>query len=531
MLNKLNNFQKIFFAVLLTAISSQFLFFFVEGTASLGIFIFSIIVLACYLYCLDLFEEINLKQPIVIIALISYLIINFGIIISTKDTTLTIISSIILIPLIGVMSISNEINKNFVKKFFSLLKIYIFSKILGVFDVTLSNLHKLISIDVSRFPIQNSNSVRYLKIIKLLVFIGIPLLFVIIALLSSASSNFSSIFTFGFQRLNLGFFLSSFGQRLLMMAFICWFMLSEIYFIKLFSKDRKNIEGMQSLLKVDTKKDIAIALTIITFVLSFVYIIFLMIQIQSDFASLGSELSQALKTKYIVNSAPSRFFEILAVALINTSLIYYARDHFRQITLADNPFVKKLIRFAVALLTLTTILLTISAAIRIIEYIDTYGFTYKRLYGMLSIPVIITITLSFATSIFSENFKKYFNISLASVLIFAVIIIAPPWTYLISSINYSLFKDPNKERIADPFYTVPVSRNWSDYGQSVIENDIHDLDGLPYALMYNTNNYSPSFKRFLDLSIENFNYRFSKNKSILNFNFMELLIKNSLDKK
>ena len=224
------------------------------------------------------------------------------------------------------------------------------------------------------------------KIIKALVIV-IPILFVVIFLLSSADMIFNNIFSGIFNSLkNLLEDFSGYnlvGRLISMFLLFGYLSLVILFIINDFSKEKNN-------LKEEKSKD-AFTMKVLLTVLNVVYVIFDIIQIKSlMFHSVGDGVTYA-------EYARQGFFELMFVSIINISIILFSKKY------KSND--KNYINIMSIMMVILTLIIIVSAFLRMYLYEVAYGYTLLRLLVYITLITEVILLIPTIKYIINPNTK------------------------------------------------------------------------------------------------------------------------------
>ncbi len=336
------------------------------------------------------------------------------------------------------------------------------------------------------------------------VFIGIvisvPLVFVILALLSSADLLFGeltkSIFDFVFSGDVLGVcFMLVFG------ILACYCILCGA------------VANVGEKAAAEKKKaDASIAITIML-ILCFVYIIFCGIQIAYLFASGVFVLPQEYT---FAEYARRGFFELLAVAAINIILMLLEKALFQE---------NKLISILITLITFCTYIMIGSATYRMLLYIGAYHLTFLRVFVLLALFIIALILAGVVIAEFRKEFPLFRYCVAAVTIPYLIFSFSKPDYYIaeylinqVDTISYSDMNYLTRELSLDaapailPVITDP--KRWSDEkveadksGETIYGNDeIYYGDTKFYAAEIKGEYYARINRTVSKREFRDFNY-------------------------
>ncbi len=214
------------------------------------------------------------------------------------------------------------------------------------------------------------------------ILIAVPLLFVILFLLGSADVVFANVldhlFTFSINE-NWGKHAFQIGALFLFAFFSSYCLICRL-------SNRNLKEDL-------TDKRTAEPIIAITFtgILSFVYLIFCLIQIIYLFGGLGTLPEDYTYASY----AREGFFQLVFVCMINLFLVLICKKHFR-----DNLVLKTLLSFICG----CTYIMIFSSTYRMILYIQVYQLTFLRIFVLWGLLIIFFLITGALILIYKENF-------------------------------------------------------------------------------------------------------------------------------
>ncbi|MGN0376269.1 MAG: DUF4153 domain-containing protein [Suilimivivens sp.] len=218
------------------------------------------------------------------------------------------------------------------------------------------------------------------KYVLLGIVIALPLLFVILLLLGSADAVFGNIleniFTFNFD----------FSDHFF--GIVCCFLFA--FFAAYSIMSRLSVHNLK---EETTDKRTSEPLIAITFtgIISFVYLIFCLIQIVYLFGGLGTLPSDYTYASY----AREGFFQLVFVCLINLALVLICMGRFRE-----SNVLKGILTF----ISLCTYIMIASSAYRMILYIQVYYLTFLRVFVLWALSVIFLLMTGALIMIYRESF-------------------------------------------------------------------------------------------------------------------------------
>ncbi|MCE5222575.1 DUF4173 domain-containing protein [bacterium] len=215
--------------------------------------------------------------------------------------------------------------------------------------------------------------------------IALPILVVVLLLLVSADAAFSQYMDKVFrwiERLNIAGLI----RQLFVIVISAMFLFSYLWS---YLQSKKASDSVAPKLSSNLQLDSVISITVLS-LLNLVYIAFVVFQFSYIF---GGSLQKTLPPNYsYAEYARSGFFEMLVVTLINFTLLgmgFIFKPH-------GGPAVKSLLKVLQTLLVICTIVMLVSAFMRMSLYEAEYGFTYLRILTqafMIFLLVLFVIAL------------------------------------------------------------------------------------------------------------------------------------------
>lgn len=274
------------------------------------------------------------------------------------------------------------------------------------------------------------------------VFISVPLLVIVIALLSGADAVFRQMTNTFFDNINFGNIVNVvfriafiFFASYMLVAYLCKKSIKEEV------KDRRKGEPV-------------LAITI-TSMLSVIYLLFSGIQIIYLF--LGQ--MQLPEGYTYAMYAREGFFQLLAVSILNLIIVLVCMSFFRE---------NKILKVILTIMSLCTFIMIASSALRMIIYIRYYYMTFLRIFVLWALVVLFFLFVGIIVSIYREKFPLFQYSMVVVTILYTVLSFSHP-DYIIASINVA-----NAPR--DEMETWEVSPD--DFFQS--SEPYHDFTYLSY---------------------------------------------------
>lgn len=321
------------------------------------------------------------------------------------------------------------------------------------------------------------------------IIIALPILIVVLALLSSADMIFSNVLS-GFTNILINMNLTDFMLRLLI-AFIAALLVFSYLFSLLiksqnaatFSKDRIPTAGIDFLI-----------VTTVLILINAVYLLFTFIQFTYLFGSLSLNLP---KNFTYAQYARRGFFELVAVTLINLSILLIVINYTKISSSIEKLFFKVLNSILIA----CTAVMLFSAHFRMTMYEKVYGYTYLRVVTHGFMFFILALLIVTIIKIWYEKL-----ILLKWYLILAVI------AYLIlnfSNINALIAKNNieiyHKTGKIDVYYLTTLSEESIPYTTSLY-TEIKDKDSENAKILVEHFKYEKSNLERMDSNWQSFNF-------------------------
>ncbi len=211
------------------------------------------------------------------------------------------------------------------------------------------------------------------------VVIAIPVLFVVVFLLASADAVFSNIVDDIVGDIHIS------GDIILFPLFVlCVFMYVYGLAVKM------STENIDSNIKDRRTKEPVIGITF-TGILTFVYLVFSVIQIMYLFAS-----DMMLPDGYsYAGYARQGFFQLLFVAFLNLLIVLFSLNVFRK---------HRVLNIVLTVMSACTYIMIASSAVRMIMYIKEYDLTYLRILVFLALLLIAVEMAGVVISIYRDKF-------------------------------------------------------------------------------------------------------------------------------
>jgi hypothetical protein len=230
----------------------------------------------------------------------------------------------------------------------------------------------------------------------------------------------------------------------------------------------------QEVMQLPKHKENAVEYSVITASIGLIFAVFIIIQVQYLFNSVGERELAALHISSETYSEYVRkgFFELLVAAgvagAVLVAVIRYLQDSVETTQ-------TKVVQWVGAVVSLETMIILASAAKRLLLYADAHGLTRARIFGAIFL-VWMAVTLGlFIIKLLTKISKKEFFVSLVGVIIISI--------YAISFINIdrliAIDFQPTVNKEVDYFYISRLSPDAVDGWEAAIsdaERTIVDLE-------------------------------------------------------
>lgn len=260
--------------------------------------------------------------------------------------------------------------------------------------------------------------------------ISIPLLIVLIAILCKADVFFKEAVDAILEILNIWDVVG-----VIVMTIVIYI----VSFTLMRFLEMKNIE----LPNKNTKTHEPILAITVSSLISFVYVLFCLIQIRYLFFG-GNELPYNYTyAKY----AQEGFYELLAICIINVVLVIVGIQLFKE---------SKVLKILLTLICVCTYIMIASSAYRLYMYVDNYGLTRKRVYAFVVLAVIAVLMVGIIIFIYNDLFQL-FKFGLLTVTITTIVLIYIHPTALIAQYNIWKMENGNMECVDVHYLTHELS--------------------------------------------------------------------------
>lgn len=247
---------------------------------------------------------------------------------------------------------------------------------------------------------------RKIQLIIIGIICSIPIVFIILGLLMSADEVFAGIFgkiTDAIMYVFTSEVLFSIITRIILIAIVLIYLLCIIYNILYKQSEYKNQE-----FKMKINIDETILNTILT-IINVVYLIFSIVQLMYVFRYLFINPLSLDKDFTLANYARQGFFQLMVISFINFIIITITNFNKKDVTEKTKSYTK----IMNILMAIFTVIIDISAFMRMNLYEREYGYTFLRL--MVYIILLTEIVMIIPTIVYIIKgklnlFKSYFII-------------------------------------------------------------------------------------------------------------------------
>lgn len=220
-----------------------------------------------------------------------------------------------------------------------------------------------------------------------------------------------------------------------------------------------------------------------TGLISFVYLVFCLIQIIYLFGGLGTLPKNYTYARY----AREGFFQLVFVCIINLALVLICNKRFRR-----NKILKGILIF----ISLCTYIMIASSAYRMILYIKAYHLTFLRVLVLWGLVVIFLLISGTLTLIFRENFPMVKYCVIAVTMMYLIFSFAHP-DYWIARYNLSHAatensgtgenSDQSSRSYSDFYYLRNLSMDAAPAIYGMVDglgNNLENIDSLQWFYRY-----------------------------------------------
>ena len=244
------------------------------------------------------------------------------------------------------------------------------------------------------------------------VLIGLPLVFAVLLILSSADALFRQYTKGLFSFLESSEFFYNIAVILLKIGLL--FFLT--YGLFSFFSRRSLTEEVP-----DKRKGEPLLAITISSMLTLLYLVFSLVQIGGLFLGKMKLPSGYTYAEY----AREGFFQLLAVSLLNLVIVLVMLTYFRE---------SKALKWILTVMSLCTFIMIASSAMRMIIYISYYYLTFLRILVLWALLVLALLFVGVLVSIYCEKFRLFrYSMAVVTVLYLALSFSHPD--YLIAKVN------------------------------------------------------------------------------------------------
>lgn len=273
---------------------------------------------------------------------------------------------------------------------------------------------------------ENSVLNRNIKNIAIGLGIAIPLLIVILALLISADRIFGDYIV----QIVEGVVIPENLIGILLLTIFVFF--TSFCMISALAK-----KGIKEEITDKRHQEPVIAITF-TIMLSFIYLIFCIVQIMGLF--LGE---MVLPSGYsYAEYAREGFFQLLGVSLINQILVLVCLSHFKE---------SKILKGILTFISLCTFILIASSAYRMILYINVYHLTFLRIFVLWALLVIFLIMVGILIYIHKQSFSLFRYSMIVVTMLYICFAYSHP-DYLIAKVNVNAIQNDVEKMELTKYY-------------------------------------------------------------------------------
>jgi hypothetical protein len=470
----------LYFSLTISIIGSFLLIYPFNSEPYFGLFLWFIILLAGSIFTIYKIFGFIRKSIINMALILSYLFITFGFILNTKSHLINIILLLAILPVINLSLVSNILYKNFIWRALMSGIYYSINKLIAPFIYLMEFLKLQRGVPVvSKYSSKFSSTFQVLAIFLLT---GLPVIIIVVSLLASANDEFSKVISSLF---NFRFTSEIAFGRLLFIVFGVPYFIGEIFFLREILKHDKGIKDKDVKFSKTYKSTFSMIAIITIFILNMFYLVFIFSEVKYDFGNVRELLFKKGLGSYS-ELAVSRFWELIAVTLINLSIVYFFINPFKHIK-KSNRLLWSMGLLNVGLLLISTIFLLYSTHVRLSLYESGYGFTDKRLLAHLFLPVILVLSILVFGSTVYQKYNRLLRASIATLVVFFSLFIMLPTDYVTNKINYEMAK-VGKIAIYDPTYSIPVYYTLWEHQEGALQipsnlqrNNVRTKDGLIIA--------------------------------------------------
>ncbi|MEI7511584.1 MAG: DUF4153 domain-containing protein [Candidatus Peregrinibacteria bacterium] len=391
---------------------------------SLGYTILALSILGANLFLLTRFFEKLHFSLFSGVLIFSYILLSFSFITTTKGGQMPFL--FVLFSFLNLHLIFPQLEKSFIPRYFWGVSEFIEQKMAGIFGFWKYFIPASLETEPKNSFLRTVTA--FGPALGIFLITGLPLILIIFGLLSSANSNFADIvhdiFNFSFR---------SFFHYLLVFLFLFLYLISELFFVIHAQKKSEELEQKGNPLSEESQKKWIHASLITILGLNIFYAVFVFAEMGYDLGNVADLVEKKGYDSYS-ELAVNRFWELIIVCVLNLSFLFFLIQPFkdRQYSL----FFSRLLSANIVFLFLSTVFLIFSSFQRLNLYINAYGFTDSRFLGYSFLPFLLIITVLSFSSLFVQNYHKYFQMAFGVFIFFCALFIAIPTDSLTNAINY-----------------------------------------------------------------------------------------------
>lgn len=316
---------------------------------------------------------------------------------------------------------TNAFRSNFIIRYFVGSFTYFFLKIKAIWRyVSEANIHdsaKKVRIDPKDIVVTG----------LLFIVLGIPLILVVLGLLASVNPNFANFISWDFV-----------GKFIFFSITFIYFA-SELYLLKTLPHEKKILTNAKVRYDIDSAKLLLRVVFLILIVLNIFYTFFIGADFAGEIMNVKAHFNATSYSSYSEYSV-SRFWALIQVTLINLFLIYIVSKPLKKLSEANSHFLRPALKFNLGLMIVLTFGLIFSTLARFGLYIQGYGLTEDRIYG-ITFPILIgAILILFAYGAFTKKHSKFHLTSFALLILYFACMHIIPFNYVSAKANYELYK-------------------------------------------------------------------------------------------
>lgn len=307
-------------------------------------------------------------------------------------------------------------------------------------------------LDVEKGEAKKEKRASNRNLILLGILIAIPILIIVLSLLTSADVVF--------RRVLLNLFDSFDDIRNICKAITYFF----IGFFACYSMAKTAYDKQYKLnLGSITKYNPIVAITV-SITLSFVYIVFCVIQIVTLFGKGTYFLPQG----YTYSAyAREGFYQLVVVAIINMMIMFICKVLFKK---------SKVLVGTLTIISACTFILIASSAYRLLMYIDMYHLTMARIFGIFIIIALALYMVGLTISMYIDRFPVFeYILAMTTLVYMGMVLIRPDVLIAKENVKYIEEKQDVRYLIKELSYdAAPYLVNIEGYDE-ILENYYEDI--------------------------------------------------------